>query len=407
MCDRIETLDDEIHAFVAESVAETRISAQLARLENERRDRQFRPPLYGVPVALKDVFRADGFPTKAGSSLPTELLDGPESAVVRALRDLGAVVVGKTVTTEFTHLPTGETRNPHAVDHTPGGSSSGSAAAVAAGMCPLALGSETTGSVIRPAAFCGVVGFRPTTGRLPTEGLISLAPTADTVGLFTQDLEGVRRVASLLCTNWTTRRRPGSLPTIGVPTGPYLDQASQAAIRRFRAQVSSLESAGFEVERMRFFDDIQEINTLHDALLAAEAAGVHAEWYTRYPARYSAEMAELVARGDDVSVETLGRAKRSMKRTRASVESAFASADLDVIVAPPAPSVAPEGLDDDGDPVMNLPWTHAGVPTVTLPVGSTDAGLPYGIACIGRFGRDEGLLSHSRTIDEQFRDTSD
>jgi len=398
--DRIETVDGKIHAFVDDSVTDDRISRQLARRTDTWAAQPFMPPLYGVPVGVKDVFQVDGFPTKAGASIPGEVLAGPEAAVITRLKELGAVVVAKTVTTEFTHLPTGDTRNPHAVGHTPGGSSSGSAAAVAAGLCPLALGTETTGSVIRPAAFCGVVGFRPSAGRLPTDGTVSLAPTADTVGLFTQDFEGVRSVAPLLCDQWTTCGQPDTRPTVGVPDDDYLDQASRAGRERFERQVESLESAGFDIEQVALFSDLERINELHDALLAAEAADVHAEWHGRYPDCYSTPMVELIQRGNGISVETVGRARRQMRRTRAGVESAFTSTDIDVLVAPPARGVAPEGLDDDGDPVMNLPWTHAGLPVLNLPVESTDAGLPVGIACIGRFGRDESLLAHAEYIED-------
>jgi Asp-tRNA(Asn)/Glu-tRNA(Gln) amidotransferase A subunit family amidase len=398
--DRIVALDDEIHAFVDGSVTDDRITHQLTRLTDASASQLFPPPLYGVPVGVKDVFHVDGFPTRAGASVPPDALAGSEGTVIRRLRDAGAVLVGKTATTEFTHLPTGDTRNPRAPNHTPGGSSSGSAAAVAAGLCPLALGTETTGSVVRPAAFCGVVGFRPSAGRLPTDGTVSLAPTADTVGLFTQDLGGVGRVAPLLCDNWTTGSRPDWRPTVGIPDDEYLAQASPTGRELFGEHVAALESAGFETQQVQVFPDVQRINELHGALLAAEAAGVHAEWYTRYPERYSTAMVELIERGEDVSIETVGRAKESMRRTRASVVAAFDSSEVNALVAPPAPDLPPEGLDDDGDPVMNLPWTHAGVPVVTLPVESTDAGQPVGIACVGRFGRDESLLGHSQTIRE-------
>jgi len=398
--DRIVAFDDEIHAFVDGSVSDDRIAHRLTRLADAGTSQPFPPPLYGVPVGVKDVFHVDGVPTRAGASVPPDALAGSEGTVIRRLRDAGAVVVGKTVTTEFTHRPTGDTHNPRAPNHTPGGSSSGSAAAVAAGLCPLALGTETTGSVIRPAAFCGVVGFRPSAGRLPTDGIVSLAPTVDTVGLFTQDLDGVGRVAPSLCDNWTTGSRPDGRPTVGIPDDDYLAQASPTGRELFGAHVAALESAGFETREVQLFPDVQRINELHEALLAAEAAGVHAEWYTRYAERYSTAMVELIERGEGVSVETLGRAKESIRRTRASVVAAFESDGVDVLVAPPAPGLPPEGLDDDGDPVMNLPWTHAGVPVITLPVGSADAGQPVGIACIGRFGRDESLLDHSRTIGE-------
>lgn len=397
--DRLDAVENEIHAFVEGSVGREQAARQRTHLESRWTNEQFRPPLYGVPIGIKDVFRVDGYETRGGSSLPPELLAGPESAVVRTLRSLGAVVLGKTVTTEFTHLPPGETRNPHATSHTPGGSSSGSAAAVAAGVCPLSIGTETSGSVVRPAAFCGVVGFRPSRNRIPTDGVLSLAPTVDHVGLFTQDLAGVQRVAPLLCANWTPLGQGTTLSTVGVPDGAYLDQASRAGRERFERQVAELESAGLDIERTTFFEDIQTLNSRHAALLAAEATDVHAEWFNQHPEAYSDEMHALLEQGQSVTVKEQGQAKRSMHRTRERIDSEFRTKGLDIVVAPPAPGVAPAGLDDDGDPVMNRPWTHAGVPALTLPTGSTDAGLPHGIACIGRFGRDESLLAYSRTIE--------
>jgi Asp-tRNA(Asn)/Glu-tRNA(Gln) amidotransferase A subunit family amidase len=189
-------------------------------------------------------------------------------------------------------------------------------------------------------------------------------------------------------------------PTVGVPGNDYLDQALQEERDRFRTHILSLESAGFETKEVQVFSDVQQMNELHDALLAAEASSVHAEWYSRYPKRYSTEMADLIKRGEDVSVETMGQAKRHMRRTRASIESVFTSTNIDVLVAPTARGVAPKGIDDDGDPIMNLPWTHGGVPVVSLPLGSTDLGLPIGIACIGQFGRDESFLAQVAYIDD-------
>lgn len=400
---RIDEVDDELHAFVRGTVRAEYIDRQVERLAEQRATATVPPPLSGVPVGVKDVFRADGLPTRAGGSLPAEALAGPESALVSELRDLGAVVIGKTVTTAFTHLPTGETRNPHALDHTPGGSSSGSAAAVAAGLCPLAVGSETTGSVIRPAAYCGVVGFRPSRGRLPTVGTVSLSPTLDTPGLFTQDTAGLKRVAALLVENWTAAPEPASTPTVGVPDGEYLTQASKAGIERFERHVGALEAAGYDVERVAVFEDIERTNRHHEDLLAAEAAREHAEWYTEYRAEYPPEMVDLIERGEAVDVAALGEAQQHIRETRAAIDTVFERAGLDLLVAPPAPDIAPAGLADDGDPVMTLPWAHAGVPIVTLPVGWSAAGLPVGISCIGRFSRDERLLAHARAIKRVFQ----
>ena len=164
---------------------------------------------------------------------------------MRRLRDAGALIAGKTVTTEFAYFEPGPTRNPHNLSHTPGGSSSGSAAAVAAGMVPLALGTQTIGSVIRPAAFCGVVGFKPTLQRIPTAGVLYFSRTLDQIGLFTQDVAGMEAAASVLCEEWEdVRLSEDDIPVLGVADGPYLRQASQEALAAFKQQLQRLEETG-------------------------------------------------------------------------------------------------------------------------------------------------------------------
>src|SRR5262249_2824459 len=160
------------------------------------------PSLYGVLIGVKDIFRATGFPTRAGSRLPPELLAGDEASCVTLLKSRGALILGKTVTAEFAYIDPGPTRNPYNLDHTPGGSSSGSAAAVAAGYCSLALGTQTIGSVIRPASYCGIVGFKPSYDRIPTDGVIHVSKALDHVGLLMQDVPGMALAASILCREW-------------------------------------------------------------------------------------------------------------------------------------------------------------------------------------------------------------
>src|SRR5690606_16531226 len=182
MCRRIDHIDPEVKAMLPESDRLHRLRAEAALLREQSQTPDDYPPLFGALVGVKDVFHVDGFVTRAGSEVPPELFAGPEAAVVRLLREAGALIAGKTVTTEFAYMEPGPTRNPHNLEHTPGGSSSGSAAAVAAGMVNLAVGTQTIGSVIRPAAYCGIVGFKPTLNRIPTEGLVYFSPTIDHVG---------------------------------------------------------------------------------------------------------------------------------------------------------------------------------------------------------------------------------
>lgn len=396
--DRFDEIEPEIEAFVSEPDRQARLDATVDEVTDQATGAVAPPPLYGVPVGVKDIFHADGLPTRAGSDLPPETLAGPEATAVTALRDAGAVVLGKTVTTEFAYFAPGPTRNPHDRERTPGGSSSGSAAAVAAGLCPLALGTQTIGSVIRPAAFCGVVGFKPSYGRIPTDGVIPFSPSVDHVGLFTQDVVGMRLAASILCSNWTSPIAPDEPPVLGVPTGPYLGQASDTAQEAFEAQLEVLDDAGYTIRRITLFDDIDAINERHERLIAAELALTHAEWFAEYGDRYDPTTADLIRDGHQADIEAVSEAKASRQRVRERVQETMREQGIDLVVCPAAPGPAPEGIDDTGDPVMNLPWTHAGMPAVTVPAGKTDDGLPLGLQCVGLFGRDEHLLEWAQTL---------
>ena len=257
---RIDHANPDLQAFVNEPDRAHRLRTEAEQFADRWPDAATRPPLYGVPLGVKDVFRVDGLPTRAGSELPPEALAGPEASAVAKLRAAGAVVVGKTVTAEFAFMGPGPTRNPHNLAHTPGGSSSGSAAAVAAGLVPLALGTQTVGSVIRPAAYCGIFGFKPTYGRISCDGVIANAPTFDTVGMFSPDVAGLEAAAAVLCAGWRPSAAAERRPTLAIPDGPYLAQATPEAQQAFAAQVRRLEAAGLSVRRVAAFADIDEIN---------------------------------------------------------------------------------------------------------------------------------------------------
>jgi Asp-tRNA(Asn)/Glu-tRNA(Gln) amidotransferase A subunit family amidase len=337
-------------------------------------------------------------PTRAGSALPPEALAGEQGPAVTRLREAGALVLGKTVTTEFAYFDPGPTRNPHDIGHTPGGSSSGSAAAVAAGLTPFAFGSQTVGSVIRPAAFCGVVGVKPSHGRIPTDGVIPLSTSVDHVGYFTQDTDGAALAAALLCDDWRPLPAPVERPTLGVPEGPYLEQATELARDAFESHVERLSAAGYEVRRVDVFAHIDAVNERHNRLVAADAALAHHEWFEAYGDRYAPETRALIEEGMDVTASEIAAARRGRETLRERLHDAMDDRGVDVWVAPAAPGPAPEGVDDTGDPVMNLPWTHAGLPTVALPAGETDDGLPLGVQCAARFGDDEDLLRWSHGL---------
>ena len=387
-CDRIDRIDPEIHAFVSESDRRDRLSDSLERLEASSKGD--RPPLYGVPIGVKDIFHVDGLTTKAGSAVPSDLFQGPEASVVSMLRDAGAVVLGKTVTTEFAGGAPGHTRNPHDTDHTPGGSSSGSAAAVAAGLCPLALGTQTGGSVIRPASFCGVIGFKPSFGRIPRDGVLERSETLDHVGLFTQDIDGMELAASVVCAEWDSVT-PAEAPTLGVPEGPYLENASNRALANFESRIKRLEESGYDVERVRMFENFEETDKKRAKLHKAELAKTHEAWFEEYEPFYRAPCADRIRSGREVTIGELIEGKRAIEQRRPTLEAAMDDHGIDVWISPAAPDTAPEGISSTGDPVMNRPWTDSGMPTVTLPVGTID-GLPMGLQCTSRFMEGERLL---------------
>jgi Asp-tRNA(Asn)/Glu-tRNA(Gln) amidotransferase A subunit family amidase len=341
----------------------------------------------------------DGFVTRAGSQAPPELFAGPEAACVQQLRAAGALILGKTVTTEFAYFEPGPTRNPHNLAHTPGGSSSGSAAAVAAGLCTLALGTQTIGSVIRPAAFCGVVGFKPSLQRIATAGLVYFSRTIDHVGLFTQDVAGMEIAASVLCQEWRAQPRPDALPVLGAPDGPYLAQTEPAALEAFEEQLLLLQAAGCQVKRAPALAGIEQLNLLHRRMIFAEFAQEHAGLYARHGDLYRPRTVEAIRTGQSVNAEELAAARAHCLQLRGELEAQMDAAGIDLWVCPAATGPAPEGLHATGDPNMNLPWTHAGLPAITLPAGRAENGLPLGLQLAARFGADEELLGWARLVE--------
>lgn len=398
LCDRLDAADGRVQAFLPEPGRRARLIAEATALRERYPEVGSRPPLYGIAIGVKDIFRADGFPTGCGSALPPDLFAGPEAESVATLRAAGALVLGKTVTTEFASSEPGPTRNPRGLAHTPGGSSSGSAAAVAAGFCPLAFGTQTVGSVIRPAAFCGIVGFKPSYGRIPTAGVIPYSVSADHVGLFTQDVAGMRLAAALLCAGWHDAAVGATRPTLGVPDGPYLAQASPDGLAAFARQVAQLRAAGYTVRHVPAFADIAEINTRHRRMTLAEMAVVHADWFPQHEARYRPGTVGNIRDGREIGEAELAAAREGRTTLRAALEGAMRDAGIDLWICPPATGAAPTGIAATGDPAMNLPWTHAGLPVVTVPAGQDDAGLPFGLQCAAPFGADERLLAWAEGI---------
>lgn len=396
-CDRIEREDPQVHAFVAEPGRRPRLMAAAAGLAARSAGSERKPALYGVVAGIKDVIRVDGLPTRAGSRLPSETLAGPQAQAVDRLLAAGALVAGKTVTAEFAVIAPGPTRNPRAPGHTPGGSSSGSAAAVAAGMVPLALGTQTIASVIRPAAFCGVAGFRPTYGRVPAGGVIAYAPSLDTVGWFAPDVDGLTRAAAVLCGDWQPRA-VGRMPSLAIPAGPYLESASALAQEQFSAQVATLRAAGIMVRTVPAPGDFGEIMRALYVITRYELARGHARWHTSHADDYQPQTAAMIREGQAISAGEHAAAVAFQARFAARLSGEMDAREVDAWVTPAATGPAPAGLASTGDPVMSVPWSLAGLPAVSVPAGRAGP-LPLGLQCAGRAGADELLLAHAGVIE--------
>jgi Asp-tRNA(Asn)/Glu-tRNA(Gln) amidotransferase A subunit family amidase len=329
-------------------------------------------------------------PTQAGSALPVHELTGPEAAAVGRLRAAGALVAGKTVTTEFAMFAPGPTRNPRDLARTPGGSSSGSAAAVAAGLVPMALGTQTIASVIRPAAYCGVAGYRPTHGRIPADGVIPFAPSLDVVGCFAAEAAGLGAAAAILCDDWRAGAVPPP-PVLGIPVGPYLERANPEARAAFGSHAAALSAAGYLVREVAELADMDEVEQHLIAISRYEAAQVHAQWFARYADLYRPVTAALIRQGQAIAPDEYARAMAAARVVARRLADSAAHAGIDCWLTPAAPGVAPLGLTSTGDPVMSIPWSLAGLPAVALPAG-TAAGLPVGVQVVASAGADEMLL---------------
>ena len=395
---RFRDREPSLQAFVPEDDRFERLHRDADELLARFPEAGTRPELFGMPVGVKDIFHVDGFPTRAGSRLSPEELRGPEAACVTRLKEAGALVLGKTVSTEFAYFAPGPTRNPHHPERTPGGSSSGSAAAVAAGLCPLALGTQTIGSLIRPAAYCGVVGFKPSYGRISTEGVIPLAPSLDHVGTLTPDVAGATLAARVLIPDWqqTDSRRK---PVLGVPESPYLARPSEEGRAHFHATCERLTAAGFEIWSMPAMPDFEEIETRHRRLVAAEAAKVHEEWFRRFRGLYAPQTADLIKLGQTVSAAEKEQDLAGRGKLREELTASMDEHGIDLWLSPAALGPAPRGLATTGDPIMNLPWTYAGMPTLGLPAGLSLEKLPMGLQVTGRFGADADLLAWGAEIE--------
>ncbi len=396
-----EKREPEVLAFVPENGRFQRLRQDAQKLLEAYPDPAARPPLFGLPIGVKDIFHVDGFVTQAGSQLPTEILQGPQADSVTSMRQAGALILGKAVTTEFAYFGPGPTRNPYNPAHTPGGSSSGSAAAVGAGICPLAFGTQTIGSINRPAAFCGAVGYKPSYDRVSRAGVIPLSESLDHIGFFTNDVAGAELVASLLCKEWQADIQLKRRPVLGIPTGPYLDCADAEGLAHFQQVCDLLGAAGFMLKSVAALPDFEQITQQHLALMAFETAAFHKQWFAEYRDLYHEKTVELIERGQGVTAVEVQEAKAAQRQLRVTLQNLMRANELDAWITPSAKGPAPLGLSSTGDPIMNLPWTNSGLPTLTIPSGFSADGLPLGLQMVGHWYGDEALFAVGTQVEMQ------
>lgn len=395
--------EPSIQAFVPDEKRFDRLYEEAEALLLAYPDLIKRPLMFGALLGVKDIFYVDGFPTQAGSRLPADLFQGKEAQSVFRLLDAGALFFGKTATTEFAYFSPGPTRNPLNLEHTPGGSSSGSAAAVAAGFCHIALGTQTIGSIIRPASFCGVVGVKPTYDRISRAGVIPLSPSLDHVGFFVPDVESAVDAARVLYSDWDEPTQPLKKPRLGIPDGSFSQSVSEESRVHFEHVYQQLETLGYELQHIQALPDYAEIHARHHAILSAEAAQVHADWFGKYESLYSPKFTELIRSGQQVTDSQLQDALTARDRFRADIRRTFLDHNIDLWISPSTVGSAPKGLESTGDPVMNLPWTQAGLPVINLPAGKSPNGLPLGLQVVGNWYKDESLLFWAKDLEKTLK----
>ncbi|MCG8596786.1 MAG: amidase [Kiloniellales bacterium] len=410
---RIDEVDGEIGAWA--HLDPDHALAQARTLDQLRGRGLPLGPLHGLPVAVKDIVDTADLPTENGSALLRGRRPETDATLVSLLRQAGAVVLGKSVTTEFAMYAPGKTANPHHLKHTPGGSSSGSAAAVAAGMAPLAIASQTNGSVIRPASFCGVVGFKPSHGRISRHGVLTLSRPLDTMGVMATTVEDAALLAEVLMAYDSSDRDMRPLPAPGL-----LDVAREApplpprfafvktpvweqAEDDMTAALSELaDHLGADCERVDLPALYDRALPSHRSIMCADLAKNLQPYYERGREGISPQLAALIEEGRSVTAIDYNRALEWREVLYDGLAEIFEN--FDAILTAPAPGEAPSGLEATGNPAFCTMWTFLGTPAVSLPVFTGSSGLPMGVQLVGPRSEDARLLRSASALLALLRD---
>jgi aspartyl-tRNA(Asn)/glutamyl-tRNA(Gln) amidotransferase subunit A len=394
---RIDRLEPELQTWVTLSRDGARAAAQEAEAAAARPDADL-GPLHGVPVGVKDLYHVEGLPTTAGFPPLANAVADRDSPAIASLRAAGAIVLGKTVTTQFAYADPPPTRNPWRADRTPGGSSSGSAAAVAARMVPLAIGSQTAGSILRPAAYCGVVGFKPTYGLVSKHDVLPLAWSLDHVGPIARSVADVALALDVLAADspstHSDRRFAGALASPPEPPGlgllPELVERADPEVQTHARDVARrFAEAGASVRELRLPSGLDLVLAVHRVTMQAEAAAVHATWIADQPDAYSPRIRAEAMVGQLIPTVAYLHAQRLRRRLRGDVDRLFE--EVDALLLPTATNVAPPAA-TTGDPSFQAPWSLFGLPAISLPSGVSADGLPFGAQLVGAAFAETTLL---------------
>jgi Asp-tRNA(Asn)/Glu-tRNA(Gln) amidotransferase A subunit family amidase len=403
---RIEDVDPDVEAWAF--LDRDYVLRQAEAADDHRRQGKATGPLHGVPIGIKDIFDTGDMPTEFGSPFWAGRAPRRDAAAVSRLRTAGAVIMGKTVTTEYAYFHPGKTRNPHDKTRTPGGSSSGSAAAVAAQMVPGAIGSQTNGSVIRPASFCGVVGFKPSHGLIPRSGALMLSRTLDHVGMFARSVEDAALLAEVLAgfdeDDPDTRplahppffavaeSEPPLPPRFAFVRSAVWDRAEPVTHEAFAELVKTLGESASEVGLGSAFD--RAIDFQRVVMEVEMSHNLHRD-YEKAGDRLSTALRQVIERGRTYPAVDYLRAISAITPLNETLEAVFN--EYDAILTPAAPGAAP-AIDTTGNPIFCSTWTYLGTPAVTLPLLRSEDRLPIGVQLVGRRGNDARLLRTARWL---------
>ena len=369
--------------------------------------------LHGLPIGIKDIIDTADFPTERGTALHQGRQPQHDATLVSLLKEAGAIILGKTVSTELAVYAPGKTRNPHNPEHTPGGSSSGSAAAVAAAMVALSVGTQTNGSVIRPAAYCGVYGFKPSFARISRHGVLEQSPPLDTIGVFARDLDDLALIADVLMRfdAQDVAMKPIAPPCVArimaeeVPADPHFafmrtpvwDQVEQVTKDALRELVEATNEARPKtIDIVDLPDSFTELHEDHRRVMEGDLAHSFADEYQRGKAQLSDVLRTMIERGQQVSADDYRASVERIKDYADYLDQVFE--DYDAILTPSTPGPAPAGLDATGSPVMNTIWTFCGTPALSLPLLQSADGLPLGVQLVGERNDDARLFRSARWL---------